>query len=275
MKNEFLIIGKPLSHSLSPTMHNYWFNKYNIQANYVPLEINENEIEKVTQKVRTGIVKGINITLPYKQKIIPFLDKIINDAKETNSVNTIYLNDKSELVGENTDVYGLQAGYLNKINGLNLLNKKALVIGAGGVAPSVILALKKSSLKEISLINRTYDKSLFLKKRFEGLTVHKWNELEETLQSNDIIINATSLGLKNGKDFDIEFNNPKKELIYIDTIYNPFETKMIKHLNNAGIQKTYNGLEMFIYQGQKSFYLWTKINPEIDDNLVNLLKTKL
>ena len=77
MKNEFLIIGKPLSHSLSPTMHNYWFNKYNIQANYVPLEINENEIEKVTQKVRTGIVKGINITLPYKQKIIPFLDKII------------------------------------------------------------------------------------------------------------------------------------------------------------------------------------------------------
>ncbi|MFL2890066.1 MAG: shikimate dehydrogenase [Pelagibacteraceae bacterium] len=275
MKNEYSIIGKPIAHSLSPIMHNYWFKKYNIKANYTLLEIDENKIEEITQKVRKGIIKGINITLPYKQKIIPYLDKIINDAKETKSVNTIYMNDKSELVGENTDVYGLQAGYLNKISDSNFLNKKALVIGAGGVAPSAILALEKSNLREISIINRTYDKSLFLKKRFTKLKVYKWNQLEENIQKSDIVINATSLGLKNGEDFDIKLNNLKKELIYIDTIYNPFETNMIKYFKKAGIQKTFNGLEMFIYQGQKSFYLWTKINPEIDNNLINLLKTKL
>ncbi len=90
----------------------------------------------------------------------------------------------------------------------------------------------------------------------------------------DIIINATSLGLKNGKDFEFNFEDVQDNLIYIDTIYNPLETKTLKFLKEKGI-KTFNGLDMFIYQGQKSFYLWNKINPEIDDKLVNLLISKL
>ena len=90
----------------------------------------------------------------------------------------------------------------------------------------------------------------------------------------DIIINATSLGLKNGKDFEFNFEDVQDNLIYIDTIYNPLETKTLKFLKEKEI-KTFNGLDMFIYQGQKSFYLWNKINPEIDDKLVNLLISKL
>ena len=94
------------------------------------------------------------------------------------------------------------------------------------------------------------------------------------ISNYDIIINATSLGLKNGDDFDFEFKNVKNDLIYIDTIYNPLETKTLKFLKDSKI-KTFNGLEMFIYQGQKSFYLWNKINPEIDEKLINLLVSKL
>ena len=98
--------------------------------------------------------------------------------------------------------------------------------------------------------------------------------MKEKLDSFDIIINATSLGLKGGKNFEFNFNNVKKNSVYIDTIYNPIETKNIKFLKEREI-KTFNGLEMFIYQGQKSFYLWNKINPEIDDELINLLVSNL
>ena len=109
-----------------------------------------------------GHLAGINVTLPFKQKIINHVDKIINDAEQTGSVNTVLLDADNSIIGENTDVYGLQAAYLKEID--NDLNKKSLVIGAGGVSPSVILSLQKSGIKNISITNRTNEKCIFLKK---------------------------------------------------------------------------------------------------------------
>ena len=210
--------------------------------------------------------------MPYKQKIIPFVDKLVNDAQFTNSVNSIYLNNEDLVVGDNTDVFGLQAAYLKEINTQE--NKKALVLGAGGVSPSVIFSLEKSKIKNISVINRTHEKSLFLKKKFDYLNVLDWESLKKEICNFDIIVNATSLGLKDKKDFEFDFDNVKKNLIYIDCIYNPLETQTLKYLKKNGI-KTFNGLGMFIYQAQKSFYLWNKINPEINDELIDLLVSAL
>ena len=271
-KKSFGIIGNPIAHSLSPVLHNYWFEKYNIKANYSLLDVAEENLKDIINKIRDRELSGINVTLPYKQKIIPFIDKLINDAQHTNSVNTIFLDNDNVVVGENTDVFGVQAAYLKEIS--NTENKKALVIGAGGVSPSVIFSLEKSKVKNISIINRTYEKSLFLKKKFHFLNILEWNSLEQEISKFDIIINVTSLGLKDGKDFEFNFNNTRDDLIFIDTIYNPLETKTLKFLKEKKI-KTFNGLEMFIYQGQKSFYLWNKINPEIDDELLDLLISKL
>ena len=271
-KKSFGIIGSPIAHSLSPVLHNYWFKKYNIEANYSLLNVTEENLKNVINKIKDKELSGINVTLPYKQKIIPFIGKLINDAQHTNSVNTIFLNNDNIIIGENTDVFGLQAAYLKEVS--NAENKKALVIGAGGVSSSVIFSLEKSRVKNISIINRTYEKSLFLKKKFHSLNVLEWKSLKQEISKFDIIINATSLGLKGGKDFEFNFENTKDDLIYIDTIYNPLETKTLKFLKENKI-KTFNGLEMFIYQGQKSFYLWNKINPEIDDQLLDLLISKL
>ena len=171
IKKKFAILGKPLAHSLSPTLHNYWFKKYNIDANYLTREIEEEEIKNLILKVKDKEITGLNVTLPYKQKVIPFLDKLVNDAKESGSVNTIFLDKDNNIVGENTDVFGLQAAYLKEI--VNAETKKALVIGAGGVSPSVIFSLQKSKVKNISIINRTYDKSLFLQKNLN--TFMFWN----------------------------------------------------------------------------------------------------
>lgn len=270
----YSIIGKPLSHSLSPTLHNYWFKKYKIDAEYTSLEIPEDKIKSTLEKIKDKKIAGINVTLPYKQKVIHFLQELVNDSKFTNSVNTIYLDNNDKLIGDNTDVFGIQAGYLKGINLKNMQSKKALVLGAGGVAPSVIWALRKSDINNISLANRTFEKSIFLKKRFPELKLLKWEKFQDNISDFDLIINATSLGLKNGFEFNKFFDNCKNSLIYIDTIYNPKETKMIKHLKSLNIE-TYNGLDMFIYQGQKSFYLWHKINPEVDDQLVDLLISKI
>jgi shikimate dehydrogenase len=272
MKKNFGIIGNPIKHSLSPVLHNYWFDKYGIDANYSIIETAEENLSEIIKKIKDGSLNGINVTLPYKQKIINYLDKVINDAELAGSVNTILLDSDKLVTGENTDVFGLQAAYFKEID--NIQNKKTLVIGAGGVSSSVILSLKKSSVKNISITNRTNDKCIFLKKKFSFLNVVPWKDLRSEIRNFDIIINATSLGLKNGEDFNFLFSDTKDELIYIDTIYNPLETKNFRYLRDEG-KRVFNGLDMFIYQGQKSFYLWNKINPEIDNKLIELLNSKL
>ena len=273
-KKKFAIIGSPVSHSLSPIMHNYWFKKYNIDAEYELLDIDKSEIQNVIDKIKNKEIKGINVTLPYKKSVIPFLSKTINDANETHSVNTVMLDEKNNLIGENTDVFGFQAAYLKSIPNQEKKNKKVLVLGAGGVAPSIILALLKSKIHNIALSNRTYEKSLFLKKNFKNLNIIKWNDFSKEVNKFDIIINATSLGLSSSNEFDSDFSNFNKNMVYIDTIYNPAETKMIKYFKSNKI-RTHNGLNMLIYQGQKAFYLWNKINPEVDDELLKLLGSKL
>ena len=130
------------------------------------------------------------------------------------------------------------------------------------------------SLDNLIIIIKIYDWNIPQFNKFKFLNILKWQNLKEEILNFDIIVNATSLGLKDGENFKFDFSNVKKDLIYIDTIYNPIETKTLKFLKENDI-KTFSGLDMFIYQGQKSFYLWNKINPEIDNELINLLKSKL
>ena len=130
-KNKFAIIGSPISHSLSPVMHNYWFDKYNINAEYELLDITENEIQNVMNRIKDQDIKGINVTLPYKKSVIPFLNKTINDANETHSVNTIMLDENGNLIGENTDVFGFRAAYLKSMPNQEKKNKKAFFLRGG------------------------------------------------------------------------------------------------------------------------------------------------
>ena len=136
MTKKFGIIGNPIKHSLSPILHNYWFKKYNIDAEYSIIDIKDGQLAEVIDKIKNKSLCGINITLPYKQKIVPYVDVLVNDAEKTSSVNTVYSDDENTIIGENTDVFGLQVAYLKELD--NVQNKKALVIGAGGVSPSVI-----------------------------------------------------------------------------------------------------------------------------------------
>jgi|TARA_B110000259_G_scaffold171948_1_gene203916 shikimate dehydrogenase len=271
---KFGIIGRPLSHSLSPMLHNYWFKKYGISANYSLIEIELNEIEKIIEKIRNNVLHGINVTVPYKQAVIPFLDLMVGDAKKTLSVNTISLNNEGKVVGNNTDIYGFEQGFLNKLRNQNFEQNVVLVLGAGGVTASVIFALLNKKIEKIFVSNRTVKKAYEIKKKFPSIEILKWENIEAKAKDVDIIINTTSLGLTEGSDFKQEFKTTKPNLVYYDIIYNPEETMMVKKFKKKNIL-SYNGLEMFIYQGQKSFFLWNKINPEIDIDLKKKIESKL
>jgi len=274
IEKKYGIIGKPLTHSLSPTLHNFWFKKYNINASYSLIEVDLDKIENIINKIKKKKLQGINVTVPYKQAVIPFLDLIINDAKETSSVNTIYLNDKNKIVGENTDVYGFEQSFLNKLNNNELIGKKVLIIGAGGVTYSVIYAFVKKKIKQIYISNRTIEKSEKIKRKFPFIKIVLWENINNKSEDMDVIINATSLGMKNGSDFKQVINKFKADLVYYDVIYNPLETTMLRNFKEHKI-KTFNGLEMFLYQGQKSFFFWNKINPELDEELKRNIISKL
>ena len=266
IEKKYGIIGKPLSHSLSPLLHNFWFKKYNIKGNYSLIEIEADKIGEVIDKIKKKELQGINVTTPYKQAVIPFLDLVINDAKKTSSVNTIYLNDENKIVGENTDVYGFEHSFIEKLKVKNFLEKNILILGAGGVTPSIIHSLEKKKTKKIFISNRTIEKARSVKENYPFVEIILWEDINNRSQDMDIIINATSLGMKNGNNFNKIIKNLKTELVFFDIIYNPLETLMLKSLKEKKIN-TFNGLDMFLYQGQKSFFLWNKINPEINADI--------
>ena len=167
MKKKFGIIGNPIKHSLSPVLHNYWFKKYEIDAHYSIIDIQEKELPTIIEKIKNNEIKGINITLPYKQRIVPHLDVLINDAEITSSVNTIYLDDNGKIIGENTDVFGLssifeEAGGAEQKNASNW---------CGGFASNPFSA--KISLKEI-FIAQNKRKMYFLKQKFKNLKIIDW-----------------------------------------------------------------------------------------------------
>ena len=263
MKKNFLVIGNPIDHSLSPKLHNHWIKKYKIDAVYEKKLLDNSEIEDLIYDIREEKIHGINITVPFKKIVIPFLDKLSEEAEITQSVNTIYKKN-NKIIGDNTDIEGFKLS-LEKTK-LETKNKKALILGAGGVVPSIIVALKKMQIKKLYLSNRTELKAIELKKNFPEIEIIKWGE---TLDF-DIIINATSIGLKEEDEININYKKTSKDKFFYDVIYNPPETNFLKNAKKyGGITK--NGKMMFIYQAQKAFFIWHKIVPEVDNETINLL----
>ena len=262
MKN-YLVIGNPIDHSLSPKLHNHWIKKNNLKASYNKKLLKQEEIKKLILSIREEKIHGLNVTVPFKKMVIPFLDELSKEAEISQSVNTIYKND-NKIIGDNTDIEGFKLGL--EETGLETKNKKALILGAGGVVPSIIIALKKMQIKKIYLSNRTELKATELKKNFPEIEIIKWGD---TLDF-DIIINATSIGLKQEDEININYQQISKDKFFYDVIYNPPETNFLKNAKKyGGITK--NGKMMFIYQAQKAFFIWHKVVPEIDNETINLL----
>ena len=260
---KYLVIGNPIEHSLSPEIHNYWLKKNKIDAIYEKKKLNGDDIVELFDEIRNDKVSGINVTVPFKKDVIPFLDDLSKEAKITQSVNTILFKN-NKITGYNTDIIGFQTSL--KDTEFNLKNKKVLILGSGGVVPSIIYALEKFGVSQITISNRTKSKAIKLKKIFSNLKIVEWGIAPEF----DMIINATSLGLDKNDKIDINFTNINKEKFFYDVIYNPKETNFLRIGKNLGAQ-VLNGKKMFIYQASEAFKLWHNIDPEINDEVLKLL----
>jgi len=260
---KYLVIGNPIEHSLSPKLHNYWIKENNIEAIYDKKQLNESNLKEVISEIKSEKIHGINVTIPFKKSIIPFLDELTTLAKEAQAVNTIFKKN-NKIIGDNTDI----GGFENSLKNIqyNVKNKKIFILGAGGVAPSIILALKKLGASKIYLSNRTKEKAKQLNKIFSDLMVVDWGENVDF----DMIVNATSLGLKDDDKIKLNFSNSRPNKLFYDVIYSSDKTNFLiegEKLNN----KIVNGKMMFIYQAQLAFEIWHGILPKVDNKTVSLL----
>ena len=260
---KYLVIGNPIGHSLSPKLQNYWLKQNNIKAVYDKIKLEEKEIEGIIQDIKKQKIAGCNVTVPFKKKVIPFLDKLSIQAEQTQSVNTIIF-ENGNLIGHNTDTFGFDKA-IKSLN-FNMKGKKVLILGAGGVVPSIVFAIKKMGVSEISISNRTKQKAENLKILFKELNILEWGNIINF----DVVINATSLGLNNEK-INLDFSKVGKNKLFYDVIYNPAETNFLKEGKKLG-NITENGATMFIYQASQAFKLCHGIEPAVNFETLKLLK---
>ncbi len=260
---KFLVIGNPIDHSLSPELQNYWLKINNIKGIYDKKKLNNDELKSFLLKIRNKEISGANITVPFKKDIIQFLDDLSFEAKKTQSVNTIYLKD-NKITGYNTDINGFEMAI--KDTNYDVTKKKILILGAGGVVPSIIFALYKMKVSEIFLCNRTKSKADKLKDLFDDLKIINWGDASDA----NMIINATSVGLKKDDKLDLDFSKFQNSEFFYDVIYNPKETNFLKSARKLG-KRLENGKKMFIYQAAYAFKIWHQIQPENNYEVERLL----
>ena len=260
---KYLVIGNPIKHSLSPELHNYWIKQNNIDALYEKKKLNNDELENLILDIKKEKIHGANITVPFKNAVITHLDELSDEAKKTQSVNTIFLKNK-KVVGYNTDIEGFIMA-IKKIN-FDFNKKKIFILGAGGVVPSIIYASMKMGSSEIIISNRTKNKAEKLKKIFENIKIANWGDMPNF----DVVINATSIGLNKNDKINLDFSKIGKNKLFYDVIYNPYPTEFLQKAKKFG-NKYENGKLMFIYQAFSAFKLWHGVEPFVSNETIKLL----
>ena len=265
------IIGYPLSHSLSPPMHNFIYQKLGIEILYKKWEIEEQNLELHIRKINNDDFVGANVTVPYKEKIVPILDEIKDEAVFTGAVNTIVKNN-NKLIGYNTDVYGIKETLDIQFKNDEINN--VVIFGAGGAAKAALYVLFQRGLKNLTIINRTKANAVKMVDQFNDfnfehcvLTFNEIPKIKTACQSTNLIINTTILGMK-GSGYEnispVDSTFIDSNSVIFDMVYNPTKTQLIKIAldKNANIIE---GLNMLVYQAIKSIELWTGISPSFDD----------
>ena len=260
------IIGKPLKQSISPYLHNYWINRYNLSSYYLPLPINN--IDKIKESLKKFNFLGLNVTIPYKKKIIHQLDSLDKSAQAIGAVNTLVCKN-NKLKGFNTDIIGFKKRIIKK---KRKKERPGVNFGAGGAAEAIIYFLRLENIKDIIIVNRTKKRAAAIAKKYKN--VKHTSNFNIDIKEAGLIVNTSSLGMVGYSDLQIKLNNTNKEVIIYDIVYNPINTKLI---NNAKKQKLkfVTGLDMFIEQAKASFEIWFQIKPETDRNLIANIRKRI
>jgi len=264
------LIGYPLEHSLSPLLHNQASGELGLNYVYLPFLLRPDYLEDGIKAIRAFNIRGVNVTIPYKERVIAYLDELDPLAEEIGAVNTI-VNTEGHLKGYNTDMTGFQ--HMLEKRGFKIEGRTAVIIGAGGASRAVGIALCQKGIKKIYLINRAEEKALRLLRDWQKkypeteftFVELKYDQYKSIIRRADLLVDTTPVGMT--PEINVEpVVRPEalhSKLLVIDLVYNPEETCLLKAAGDSGAE-TVNGLEMLIYQGIESFRLWTGYEPVFD-----------
>jgi len=262
------IIGNPIHHSLSPLMHNAAFEEKKLNFVYVPFEVKEKDFRKAIDSIRYLGLAGANITIPYKEKALEQMDELTEQARLIGAVNTV-VNHDGKLIGDNTDGTGFMQSLEENVD-FKPKGKNIFILGAGGAARSITIALAKAGVQKIIISNRTAQRAYALSSycqqnfphiHFQVVPLEK-NAIAKSFCEIDLFINSSSLGMDDKNLIDLPFSHLPKHCIVYDIVYKPLFTKILCDAMNLGLP-IINGLEMLVHQGALSFKLWTQCEAPV------------
>ena len=279
--NKIAILGHPIKHTLSPKMHNYWLKELGISGRYEAINTPTKNFKKTIKKLCKEGYKGVNLTLPLKEEALKYLNKKDRIVDFIGATNVLIFSKQNIIEGKNTDVYGFKKSLIKLVK--NKKRKTAIIIGSGGSARAVLCALIEMRYKKISIFNRTKKNAEkirkdFIKKFSSNLKIKiiskNLKNLKRNLKETDLLVNATPIGMKNFSGLNISVEKLRTDSAVFDLVYNPLETKLIKDSKKRGIKNT-NGLDMLMYQAQKSFYYWLNKKLKITNKLKKILEKEI
>ena len=259
------VIGNPIAHSRSPRLHRHWLRKHGLLGEYIPLHVQEDNLETVVRALpKMGFV-GANVTVPHKVAVLGLADQVSDRATLIGAANTLIFKGDGKLYADNTDGYGFMANLKQGAPSWNPKAGPATVFGAGGAARAVIVALADAGVPEIFLANRTRPKAEALRAEFGArITVVDWVQAGNVLEDSTTVINTTSLGMQGQPDLRVPLDGLRPGTVVNDIVYTPLETTLLKTAAQMGCI-TADGLGMLLHQGVPGFERWFGIRPEVDD----------
>ena len=272
------VIGNPISHSLSPKIHNFLLEKHQIDGIYLALKIEKNDLAVcVDSLVKMGFA-GFNVTVPHKEEIFKICDYTSNTAKLCKAVNTVIVTQDKKLFGHNSDAEGFINHFKNSAPDFDFNNKNIFVIGAGGAARAAVYSLIKAKTKKIFITNRNQNRAEELIKDFADFAAQKNCELEfldaknfeEKLDICNLLINSTTLGMEGQEPLRIDLKNLNQSTIVYDIVYKPLLTELLQVAQSRG-NKIITGVGMLLNQALIGFEAWFKQKPD-EKFLTEILK---
>ncbi len=261
------VFGWPVEHSRSPRLHGYWLDSYGIDGAYIPLPVRPEHFEQVLRLLPALGFAGANVTLPHKEAALKAVDESSALAKRIGAVNTVIVRDDGSLYGDNTDAEGFVANLREGTPGWDAGTGPAVILGAGGVARAVGVALLDAGAPEIRIVNRTASRAEKLARELGShAKVSLWVDRAHVLAEAALLVNATLLGMDGQAPLDIDLGLLAKDAVVTDTVYTPLETPLLRMAAERG-NIAVDGIGMLLHQGRRGFEAWYGVAPEVTPEL--------
>ena len=265
------VVGQPVKHSRSPIIHGYWLEQFGINGRYDRYDVKPEDFSHFVKTLSEQGLQGVNVTIPHKEAAFLALDEATERARRLKAANTLWF-ENGKLWGDNTDSIGFLANLDQGHPGWDINAKSALILGAGGAARAIIAGLQERNIEKITIVNRTRERAEELALMSGGqVAVAEWSKLSFQLESADLVVNTTSLGMSGQPDLDLSLDPLGKNALVTDIVYVPLETNLLKQARLRG-NPVVDGLGMLLHQAVPGFEHWFGKRPVVTDELRHLVE---